>query len=68
MALKAGDDVSLQAQLTPESKSVFKRWWFWTGAAVLLGGVAVGTFFAVRPEPTRPPLDGGGLGWSVPLK
>lgn len=68
VALKPGDDVTLRAQLTPEPKSVLKRWWFWSGAAVVLTAVAVGTYFAVRPEPMRPPLDGGGLGWSVPLK
>jgi hypothetical protein len=68
VALKAGDDLSLRAELTPESKPLYKRWWFWTGAAAVLTAVAVGTYFAARPEPTRPPLDGGGLGWSVPVE
>jgi tetratricopeptide (TPR) repeat protein len=32
----------------PESPSVFTRWWFWTGAAVLVAGVAVGSYFLFR--------------------
>lgn len=42
-----------QAEATP----ITARWWFWTGAAALLAGVAVGTYFAVsgssEPEPAR---------------
>jgi len=42
-----------QAEATP----ITSRWWFWTGAAAVLAGVAVGTYFAVsgssEPEPAR---------------
>jgi tetratricopeptide (TPR) repeat protein len=31
-----------------ESPSVFTRWWFWTGAAVIVAGVAVGSYFLFR--------------------
>ena len=31
-----------------ESPSVLTRWWFWTGAAVLVAGVAVGSYFLFR--------------------
>jgi hypothetical protein len=34
-----------------ESPSIVTRWWFWTGAAVLVAGVAVGTYFLVRDTP-----------------
>jgi len=68
VVLKPGDEVSLRGQLAPESKSVLKRWWFWTGAAAIVAGGVVTTYLLTRPGPTRPPLDGGGLGWSVPVK
>lgn len=29
------------------SESVFTKWWFWTGAAVLVAGAAVGTWYLV---------------------
>ena len=42
-----------QAEATP----ITSRWWFWTGAAAVLAGVAVGTYFAVsgssEPAPAR---------------
>ncbi len=31
----------------PPRASITSRWWFWTGAAVLVAGVAVGTYFVV---------------------
>jgi hypothetical protein len=68
VVLKPGDEVSLRGQLAPESRSVLKRWWFWTGAAAFIAGVAVTTYFVARPAPTRPPLNGGGLGWTVPVQ
>jgi hypothetical protein len=41
----------------PEATPITSRWWFWTGAAAVLAGVAVGTYFAVsgsaEPAPAR---------------
>ena len=40
-----------------EATPITARWWFWTGAAAVLAGVVVGTYFAVsgssEPEPAR---------------
>jgi hypothetical protein len=68
VTLKPGEDVALRAQLVPESKSVFERWWFWAGATALVAGAVVTTYVVTRPDPTEPPLNGGGLGWSVPVQ
>ncbi|MFO0603808.1 MAG: tetratricopeptide repeat protein [Polyangiales bacterium] len=37
-----------------ESPSVLTRWWFWTGAAVLVAGVAVGSYFIFRDTTEEP--------------
>lgn len=66
--LVSGEELALRATLLEESPSVFEAWWFWTAAGVVVTGAVVGTYFATRPEPTRPALDGGGLGWTVPLE
>jgi hypothetical protein len=63
--LRAGEQVTVVADLRPRPQSVFKRWWFWTAAAVVVTGVALGTYFGTRPDPVRPPLNGGGLGWTI---
>ncbi len=62
-----GEAVDLRAKLPPEKPSVLSRWWFWTIAGVVVAGAATGTYFIVQANqtPTRPPLSGGGLGWSV---
>lgn len=66
--LESGKAHLVRADLTEESPSVLESWWFWTAAGVVVTGAVIGTYFATRPEPTRPPLDGGGLGWVVPLQ
>jgi hypothetical protein len=66
--VKAGEESSLRATLTEKSTPLTKRWWFWTGLGVLVAGAAAATYFATRPEPTRPPLSGGTLGWTVPIQ
>jgi hypothetical protein len=63
LTLKPGQVVPLDAQLEPEKTPITKQWWFWSGAAVLLAGVGVATYFIVRPAPQRPETDRGGLGW-----
>jgi hypothetical protein len=62
-----GEAVDLRAKLPAEKPSILSRWWFWTVAGVVVAGAATATYFIVRAnqEPTRPGLNGGGLGWSV---
>jgi PEGA domain len=61
----AGERVDLMANLKPYKAPLTQKWWFWSAAAVLVGGVVVVTYAATRPSPTRPPLEGGGLGWTL---
>lgn len=63
--LEPAAEVALEAVLAPEEIGLHERWWFWTSIGAALAGAAVVTYFVVRPEPTQPPLDGGGLGWTV---
>lgn len=67
--VKAGQESALRSTLVPEKQSLLGKWWFWTAAAALAGGVATATYFAARsePEPRRPPLDGGSLDWTARL-
>jgi hypothetical protein len=60
-----GEAADIKARLSPTP--VTQKWWFWTLTAVVVTGAVVGTYFATRsdPAPERPPLDGGGLGWTV---
>jgi hypothetical protein len=68
--VQAGEEANLEAKLFAESTSLTQRWWFWTAAGVVVAGAAVGTYFATRtsPTPERPPLDGGGLGWTLKVQ
>ncbi len=66
--LKAGQDLPIDALLEQERVPLTKKWWFWTGSAVLLTGVGVLTYFLVRPAPERPREDPGGLGWIAEVK
>ncbi|NOU27841.1 MAG: PEGA domain-containing protein [Polyangiaceae bacterium] len=65
---KPGKPVKLHATLVPERVPITKRWWFWTGIGVVVAGAAVTTYALTRPDPVRPPLSGGGLGWTVPVQ
>lgn len=60
-----GERIDLKATLREDKPALTQRWWFWTAAGVLVAGVATATYFATRPAPERPPLDGGGLGWTL---
>ncbi len=64
--LNAGEETTLRAGLVRE-RSLTGRWWFWTGTAVLVVGVATGTYLLTHGdrEPTRPALNGGSLGWTA---
>jgi hypothetical protein len=61
--LAAGQRSDLTARLNPYSEPLTKKWWFWTGAAVVLAGGAVATYFLTRPAPQAPPYDAGSSGW-----
>ena len=63
--MRAGEEAKLRANLEEKKTPIYKRWWFWTTAAVVLAGASVGTYFAAR-EPAR--LDGGGLGWTIKVR
>lgn len=63
--VRAGEEGTLRATLTPESNTLYGRAWFWGAAAALVAGVAVRTYFATRPAPERPPPDGGDLDYVV---
>ena len=60
-----GAKLNLSADLTPESTPITKRWWFWTGAAAIVTGAIIVTYFVTRPAPERPPVDAGGLNWAL---
>jgi hypothetical protein len=68
VTVQAGEQVDLRAALGPQSTPITKRWWFWTVTGVVVVGVAATTYALTRPEPDRQPLNGGGLGWTVPVK
>jgi hypothetical protein len=65
LTVRPGEAANLMATLEPKKAPIYKRWWFWTAAAVVVAGVAVGTYFGTR-EP--PQVDGGGLQWTVKLR
>lgn len=67
LTVRAGEEVDLRAPLEPETVPITKRWWFWTATAVVVTGAVIGTYLLTRPEPERQPLNGGGLGWTVPV-
>ncbi len=60
-----GQQMQLPATLREEKKALTQQWWFWTIASAVVVGAATTTYFVTRPEPTRTPPDGGGLGWSL---
>lgn len=63
ITLKPGQLVPLDAELAREKTPVTKKWWFWAGSVTALVAVGVITYFIVRPAPTRPDPNPGGLGW-----
>ena len=60
-----GQNVNVAATLREDKPALTQRWWFWTGVGVVVVGAAVTTYALTRPDPERPALNGGGLGWSV---
>ncbi|HVH42731.1 MAG TPA: PEGA domain-containing protein [Labilithrix sp.] len=65
LSIEPGQEAKVSATLVPEKPSLFGRWWFWTAAGVVIAGAATTTYFLTRPEPTRPAVGGGTLGWTV---
>jgi hypothetical protein len=68
VTLRAGEESQLRATLVEAAPPIAERWWFWTTLAGLAATAVVTTVVFTRPEPTRPALDGGGLGWTVPVE
>lgn len=62
---RPGDDLFLRAPLRKTSPAITERWWFWTAGGVIVVGAALGTYFLTRPEPERPAVGGGTLGWAA---
>jgi PEGA domain len=60
-----GQDVNVAATLREDKPALTQRWWFWTGVGVVVVGAAITTYALTRPDPERPALNGGGLGWTV---
>src|SRR5690606_7000091 len=44
-----------------EPKRVHEQWWFWTAAAVVVGGVATGVALAAQPGGELPPASLGDI-------
>jgi len=62
LRLEPGGSAAVAADLAVRGAEVYEEWWFWTIIVGAVAGAAVGTYFAVRPEP---PFDGGSIGWVV---
>ncbi len=60
-----GQNLNVTATLREDKPSLTQRWWFWTGVGVVVAGAAITTYALTRPDPERPAVDGGGLGWAV---
>ncbi len=65
VTVQPGEEANFRAELGPTRTPIFKQWWFWTGVGVLVTGAAVTTYALTRPAPQP---DGGGLGWSIPVR
>ena len=63
--LAPGERVELDAELEKREVALTERWWFWAGLGAAVVGIGVGTYYATRPDPERPAVPGGNLGWSV---
>jgi hypothetical protein len=64
-----GENVNVLATLPADKPSIAQRWWFWTGVGLVVVGGALAAYFVARAvqDPVRPALNGGGLGWYVPV-
>lgn len=60
-----GQNLAVSATLREDRPALTQRWWFWTGVGVVVAGAAIATYALTRPDPERPAVNGGGLGWAV---
>lgn len=60
-----GQSLNVSATLREDKPALTQRWWFWTGVGVVVAGAAITTYALTRPDPERPAINGGGLGWAV---
>jgi hypothetical protein len=69
VSTRPGERVELLAKLPEVHPSLTARWWFWVATGAVVVGVGAGTYFLTRssPPPERPPIDSGGLGWTLKL-
>lgn len=68
VTVRAGEELELRAALEVEKTPLTRQWWFWAATGAVVTGVAVTTYAVTRPDPERQALNGGGLGWTVPVK
>ena len=64
VSLRAGQQTDLRATLVEKKTTIFERWWFWTGAAVLVSGAVVGTYAATHSS-RADPVGTGTLDWGA---
>jgi hypothetical protein len=67
VVVQPGEKSDLNAPLKQVKPTIAEKWWFWTLVGTAVTGAVVGTYFATRPAPQRPPLDCGGLNWCKQL-
>ena len=69
VSAQPGESVNVFAKLPVDKPSIAERWWFWTGIGVVVVGGVLATYFIVasQQQPQRPEVNGGGLGWKVPV-
>lgn len=62
ISVEPGQHSDLRATLHPYKAPLYKRWWFWTGATALAGGIVGLTLGLALPPP---PYQNGSTGWLV---
>ena len=63
--LAPGQRADMTARLNPHKEPITKKWWFWTGAAVVVTGGVLLTYFVTRPAPAPPAYEAGSANWLV---
>lgn len=67
VTVQPGEQVDLQAPLPPE-QPIYKRWWLWSSAVVLVGAV-LGVSLGLGLNQPPPPYDEGNTHWlATPLR